>query len=137
MIKTIKKRNGTYEVFDAAKVNGWGEWAAQSLGGIVDWSSVVMNAVAKLPEVCDSKLLQSTLIQECIDQHGWAYSRMAGRLYIASMRKEIYSGKHPTVKDLHVKLTEKGYLEFIKGYSDEEYRQIERMINHDRDLKYA
>ena len=45
MIKEIIKRDGTTEVFDAEKANGWGIWAAEHLGKHVNWADVVLNAV--------------------------------------------------------------------------------------------
>lgn len=137
MINEIIKRDGTQQPFSAEKVNGWGEWASESLGKQVDWPSVVMAAVSTLPEVCTSADLQNALIKECLDRDTWSYNRMAGRLYAALTRKEIHpNGEIPTVRSLH------RLLQFVNfmcplDYSDEEYAQVEKFIKHKRDFNYA
>jgi len=140
MISNIVKRDGRTEPFSAEKVNGWGIWASKSLGGFVDWSSVVMQAVAKLPEETTSEKLQQQLIRECLDAGGWAHQRMAGRLYASLTRKELYNASKekelPSVKELHERLIEKGYMVKL-DYSDEEYKCVEEIIKHERDYKYA
>ena len=55
MINTIIKRDGTKEPFSPNKVNGWGEWAAKTLGTHVDWSAIVIDAVNNCPEICTSQ----------------------------------------------------------------------------------
>lgn len=137
MIKNIRKRDGRLEPWNPAKVNGWGQWAAENDSiGSVDWQSVVMRAVGKLPEECSSVELQDALIRECLEQETWGHQRMAGRLYASTTYKEIYpGGKIPTVKSLHRKLQDIGYMVDL-GYTDEEYRVIEGFIKHDRDFRY-
>src|SRR5690625_6391552 len=61
---------------------------------------------------------------------------MAGRLYATIIRKDIYNGKMPTVKELHAKLQKLGYMEHL-DYSDEEYEQVQEIIDHERDFTYA
>lgn len=137
MISQIIKRDGTLEPFSPEKLNGWGEWAAKTLGGHVDWSTVVMNTVASLPEVCSSETLQKQLIQNCLDMDSWSHTRMAGRLYASSYHKELYGkGTMPTVKEIHQRLFDAGFMVKL-DYSDEEYAQINKMIQHTRDFKYA
>ncbi|MFO5736340.1 hypothetical protein, partial [Klebsiella pneumoniae] len=65
MLKTIIKLDGTEEAYSPAKINGWGEWAAQHLGDKVDWSSVVMDAVQALGDKTSSQELQLQHIEEC------------------------------------------------------------------------
>lgn len=134
MIKTIVKLNGLEEPFDAAKANGWGEWAARHLGNKVDWSSIVMDAVSGKPEVVTSQEFQEFLIEECLNRKTWSYYLMAGRLYAVLLRKKIYGvGGIPTVKDLQAKMLEDGVM--IKlDYNDAEYTAIEELIDHDLDF---
>lgn len=135
MIKTIIKRDGSTESFSPNKVNGWGEWAAKSLGNHVDWSAIVIDSVNKCPEICSSEQLQETLIKTCLDQKTWEYNKMAGRLYANLIERVLYSGNVPTVKNLHNQLLEDGLMVKL-NYSDEEYSKIENIIEHKRDLKY-
>jgi ribonucleoside-diphosphate reductase alpha chain len=135
MIKKVVKRDGSIEEFIPHKLNGWGEWAAKTLGNHVDWSFVVLETLTILPEVCDSQLLQERLIKTCLDQGTHEYNRMAGRLYAAYLNKKIFeNGKHPTVKELHDKLYLMGLMVKL-DYTDEEYAQVEKWIKHNRDFK--
>ncbi len=133
MINTLIKRNGHEEAFSAAKVNGWGEWASEHLGNLVDWSGVVANVVRDLKDRSSTQDLQLALIQECLDRKTWSYYRMAGRLYAAYLFKFIYDDNRPTVKALHTRLQFLGLMRTLK-YSDDEYQQVEQMIDHDRDF---
>ncbi len=135
MIKFIIKRNGTKEPFTPNKINGWGEWASKTLGDSVDWSSLVLHVTASLPETCSSEDLQNQLIKECLNSNSWLYNRMAGRLYVSLMNKQIYgSSTPPSVKEVHTKLHLANIMLKL-NYSDEEYAQVEKMIDHDRDLE--
>lgn len=134
MIKTIVKRSGLEEQFDPNKINGWGEWASKSLGKYVDWPSVVLHAVSVCPEKCTSKELHERLIKTCLDNDSWSYFLMAGRLYIATIYKDLYKGELPTVKSLQGRMVSAGLMREL-DYSDVEYEQIESIINHKLDLK--
>lgn len=136
MIEKIIKRNGTIENFDPAKVNRWGTWAAKTLGDKVDWSSVVLDTVSALPKECSSQMLQEMLIKTCLECDSWSYNRMAGRLYAALIHKKLYDDKIPTVKELHKTLFDKGLMIKLK-YSDQEYEEVEKIINHQLDFRSA
>jgi ribonucleoside-diphosphate reductase alpha chain len=136
MIRTIIKRNGNQEAFSPEKVNGWGSWAAKTLGSSVDWPSIVLDTVNKCPEVCTSQQLQETLIEVCLQQQTWEYNRMAGRLYASLLDRLLYPNGRPTVRELHAELFVAGLMVYL-NYSDEEYEEIEKMIDHKHDLKYA
>ena len=110
MIKTIIKRDGSLEEFSPKKVNGWGEWAAKTLGTHVNWSAIVIEAVSKCPEICSSKQLQETLISTCLSQKTWEYNRMAGRLYSNLLDRIIYDNKKPTIQQLHETLFNDGLM---------------------------
>lgn len=136
MIEKIIKRNGTVEDFMPTKVNRWGEWAARTLGDKVDWSSIVLDTVGTLPRECTSQLLQERLIKTCLDHDTWSYNRMAGRLYAALIHKKLYDDKFPTVKALHDKLVGLGLMVKL-DYTDAEYEEVNRIINHKLDFKSA
>lgn len=135
MIKQIKKRDGSIEEFSPAKVNGWGEWAAKSLGGLVDWGSVVIDTVNQCPDVCTSLELQKKLIEVCLSRKTWEYNRMAGRLYASLIEREIYPDGRPTIKQVHNSLQDDGLMVHL-DYSDAEYEELEKVIDHKLDLKY-
>lgn len=135
MIKTIIKRDGSSQEFSPNKVNGWGVWAAKTLGGHVDWSSVVIDAVNICEEECTSRKLQETLIDTCLQRKSWEYNRMAGRLYAHLIEQLIFPTGRPTVLALHNELRSIGLMVAL-NYSEEEYAQVEHIIDHKRDLKY-
>lgn len=134
MIEVIVKRDGSEEPFQPSKVNRWGEWASKTLGSYVDWPSVVLSTVSTLPKKCSSILLQERLIKTCLDNDSWSYNRMAGRLYAAYIYKKLYDDKIPSVKELHTKLQSLGLMVGL-NYTDEEYAEVEKLINHKLDLK--
>lgn len=137
MIETIIKRNGESEVFSPTKINGWGEWAAKTLGGYVDWADVVLEAVRDLPKVVHSRDLQNALITACLNRNTYSYNRMAGRLYAAVLQRDLY-GKDgtPTIKEVHQMLYNAGFMAKL-NYTDAEYAQVEKFIKHKRDFTYA
>lgn len=136
MIKTIIKRDGTKEDFSADKINGWSEWASKTLGRYVNWSEVVVNTVGTLPTECTSQELQESLIRYCLGKHTWEYNRMAGRLYSSLLTRLIHnSDKYPTVKEVHDKLYKDGLMRKL-DYTDEEYAEVEKIIDHSINLKY-
>ena len=137
MINLIIKRDGTVEPFSAEKLNGWGLWAAESLGGLVDWTDVVMETVRELPEKCESRALQDALIKNCLNKNSWSYNRMAGRLYAAVLHKDLYGkGEMPTIREVHTTLQDAGFMTTM-AYSEEDYAKIEKLIKHKRDFSYA
>lgn len=136
MIEVVIKRNGSKEPFSPSKINFWGTWASQTLGNKVDWSSVVLETVSTLPKECGSQFLQERLIKTCLDFDTWSYNRMAGRLYAAMIHKKLYDDKMPTVKELHEKLQTLGLMTTL-NFTDEEYCQVDKIINHRQDFKYA
>lgn len=135
MITHIVKRNGTQEPFSPTKVNGWGTWAAKTLGTNFDWASVVLEAVNQCPAICTSLKLQETLISVCLSKKTWEYNRMAGRLYASLLERVIYPEGRPTVQALHKELLNAEIMVKL-DYSDEEYAEIENIIDHKLDLKY-
>ena len=141
MIKEIIKRDGATEVFDAEKVNGWGIWAAEHLGKHVNWADVVLNAVSTLPAKCSSVMLQDVLIDVCLNKRTWSYNRMAGRLYVAKLIKDIYgtTDKHPSLRDLHQEMVSDGIIDksFMGAFSESEYAELNAVLEHSKDLTYA
>lgn len=136
MIKTIIKRNGSREEFSAEKLNGWSEWAASNLGRNVNWSEVVLHAVSTLPQTCSSKELQECLIQYCLGKNTWEYNLMAGRLYAALLIRLVHkSDTYPTVKEVQDKLVKAKLMRKL-NYTDEDYEKIEKIINHNLNMKY-
>ncbi len=136
MIKAIIKRNGEVEEFIPGKVNRWAEWSTNDLNGRAEWSSIVLETIKRLPEVVNSQDLQKGLIKTCLLKRDWPHNLMAGKLYVAILRNEMYNKLIPTVKELQTKLINLGLME-DQGYTDEEYKVIEEIIDHSKDFTYA
>lgn len=140
MIKKIMKRDSvTIEPFTPAKLINWGEWASRSLPGRGDWWHEVIKDVLesfKDQEIVHSQKLQKTLITTLLQIGSWPANKMAGRLYAASLRKELYGELMPTVRALHSKLIKVGLMT-PQPYSVAEYAEVESIINHDRDFDLA
>lgn len=136
MLKTIIKRNGSREVFQPSKLNKWSQWASEGLRDRVDWSGIVLETVKAFGEETHSQKLQAQLILNCTMRREWPYNLMAGKLFAATYRKEIYDEYIPTIKALHNKLHKAGLMVKL-NYTDDEYMQIESMIDHNRDFNMA
>ncbi|ASD50517.1 ribonucleotide reductase of class Ia (aerobic), alpha subunit [Acidovorax phage ACP17] len=135
MIETIIKRNGKQEPFSPAKLNGWGEWSAKTLGPGLDWGGGVLHAVSVCPKVCTSEKLNEELEAYFNGLRTYEGARMAGRLYAARHPKRIYgSKKKPTVRELHTELFDAGLMVWL-NYSVDEYEYAQSIIDHSRDLK--
>ena len=139
LIKTIVKRDGTKEPFSPKKLNGWGLWASEKLGNTVDWSEVVLHIASTSKDEVTSVELHNMFISYCLTKRSFDYNRMAGRLYIAYLNKELYGDKYPTVKELLTKLSNHGLVskDFLEAFTDDEYVQLEKIIDHSIDLNYA
>lgn len=139
MIERIIKRNGEVEDFSPRKLNGWGEWAAKTLGGYVDWSEVVLHVASTCSAEITSIELQDAFINYCLTKRSFAYNRMAGRLYVAKLYKELYKDKIPTVKEVFNNLVSVGLMseKFLNSFSDEDYVELEKIINHKQDFNYT
>lgn len=130
--RQIMKRDGRTEPYIPRKLNGWGKWAASMLGDKVDWSSIVINVMSSMPETVSSADLQEKLIQNCLDKETWSYYLMAGRLYAPHLHKTIHGGKTPSIAELHARMVAEGVM-LPMAYSAEDYAELEKVIDHDRD----
>lgn len=137
MLKIIVKRDGSEEPFLPHKINSWSIWASEQLGNRVDWSSVVMETMHHFKDKATSQELQKQLIRSCVLRKSWPYSLMAGRLYAAMTRKEVYGHiETPTIQQTQQRLAKAGLMRVL-DYSDAEYAEIEKFIDHTRDFEYA
>lgn len=132
MFKVVRKKDGSPVWFDPDRLNKWAEWAA-GLG--VEWSSIVLDATRKCYDGCTTTDLHNAMIAACVERETTPYLKMANRLYIGAMYKEIYGDwrKIPTVHEMYVKMTSLGLWEKM-DYSVEELYLAETFIRHDRDL---
>lgn len=136
MLKNIIKRNGKVEPFNPKKLNKWAEWASKDIDSDkVDWVGIVLDTVKYCNETISSQELQTKLIETCKYQKTEAGLLMAGKLAAVLYRKNVFGKEIPTVKNLHTKLIKLGLMSQL-NYTDDEYLQIESIINHNLDFTY-
>lgn len=135
MIKEMIKFDGTSEPFTAEKPTKWGKWAARKLGNRVDWASIVVDAVNECPPVLTTQEFQEKLIDVTLRGESWAHYLMAGKLYAPLIMKKTFGATVPTIRELHLKLAEIGYM-YLLDYSEAEYAEMEKVIAHKKDQTY-
>jgi len=134
VIEKIIKRDGREEKFDAEKIVRWAEWASPMESMKRQWPVVVTKVASRLDRIVTSKKLQEELIEGFLDLDNYSAYLVAGRLYSAHLRKEIFgSNEVPTIKEVQTRLIQDGLLRDL-GYSDQEYQMLEEIIDHERDF---
>lgn len=133
LTKKVKKRTGEIVDFDAEKVNLMAEWAKN--GSTANWSSIVMKAMHKLPEVdITTEQIQSALIQSALSFEDPEYNKVAGRLLLGDLRKSTLAPE--SFVDFYHQMVEDGYWADM-GFNDTELEMLDSKIDHDRDLSYG
>ena len=133
MIKTVIKRDGTREPFQIRKPALWQEWGTD---GKVPWGPIFERVIARLKEEEHSRTIQMAFIDEFLALKTWEGNRAAGRLYATVVTKDFYPNGVPTVSELHAEMRECGFMRDL-GYTEEEYKEIEKIIKHENDFKLA
>ena len=136
MLEYVIKRNGSREVADASKINNWMEALSTDIKDRLDWSSVVMEVFKECPEVMTTQDLQMALSRKFVSKHTWVSSLMGGRLYAIWHWKNLFGETIPTVKYQHQQMVALGLMEEM-DYTDDEYEAIEKIIDHQLDLRQA
>ena len=84
--KLVVKRDGRKEAFIAEKLNKWAEYATKHGG---NWSEIAIDTYKRLPNECSSEQIHQTMIDTCLDKESLEYSRVASRLELAGIRKNM------------------------------------------------
>lgn len=134
MLQIIEKRNGSLEKFSYEKIQKWSKWAAKELN--IDWETIVNKVLAKFPKQVKSTELQKALISECLQLGTSDGNMMAGRLYMADVAIEVHDRVYPPLKH-QLKRTRKLDLMRYLDYSDEELDEIDKSIDHDRNMQMS
>lgn len=132
----VTKRNGQLEKFDINKILQWELWACSDIKAHINWRDIILKVKTQLRDKMPTQEVQLKLIEECNNRQSWLHSLVAGRLYASYMSKQIFDHPYPLVKDLHTQLATSGVM-LATDYTDEEYEQIERLIDHSRDFQMA
>ena len=131
-IKTVKKRDGTPEAYDVEKMLRWELWVCRGFKEYIDWQGIILKVENDLYEGISTQEIQKLLIDEFNSRKTWYHSIAAGRLYAAYITKRIFPDLHPSIKDFHAHLVRQKMMSPM-SYTDEEYKQIDAMLDHTRD----
>lgn len=86
MVELVIKHDGSVEAFQASKLNHWAEYACKQGG---DWSKIALQTFKKLPKVSKSGDIHQTMIDVCYADKTIESSRIAARLEVAQLRKNM------------------------------------------------
>ena len=141
---TVTKRDGTREPLDINKFHKVALYACEGLSG-VSVSDLEIKTHIQFYDKIKSSDIQETLIKaaaELITEDEPNYQYVAGRLINYNLRKQVYGTYNPEPLLKHyIRVRDEGYYDKEMGdvYSVEEFDELEKYIDHDRDnlLTYA
>lgn len=137
MLKTVIKRDGTREPADIGKPLGWSRWAARGLEKRINIHKIIRQVFENLGEEETTATINKQLRERLLQEGHWPALLAAGRIAAADLRKNVFGGEDlPAVSD-HVQylVAQKRMKEM--NYSAIEWKQIDRIIKHDRDFELA
>jgi ribonucleoside-diphosphate reductase alpha chain len=141
---SVVKRSGEVESLNLDKIHTMVEHACKGLAGVSE-SQVEMNANLQFFDGIKTDDIQEILIRsanDLINLDNPNYQFVAARLLLFGVRKSVY-GDHPDYRPYlidHVyDCVEKGVYDssILKKYTDEEWAEIDRMIDNDRDFLFT
>jgi ribonucleoside-diphosphate reductase alpha chain len=140
----VTKRDGTREPLDINKFHKVALHACEGLSG-VSVSDLEIKTHIQFYDKIKSSDIQETLIKaaaELITEDEPNYQYVAGRLINYNLRKQVYGTYNPEPLLKHyIRVRDEGYYDKEMGdvYSVEEFDELEKYIDHDRDnlLTYA
>jgi len=141
---SVVKRSGEVESLNLDKIHTMVEHACKGLAGVSE-SQVEMNANLQFFDGIKTDDIQEILIRsanDLINLDNPNYQFVAARLLLFGVRKSVY-GDHPDYRPYlidHVyDCVEKGVYDssILKKYTDEEWAEIDRMIDNERDFLFT
>jgi len=141
---SVVKRSGEVESLNLDKIHTMVEHACKGLAGVSE-SQVEMNANLQFFDGIKTDDIQEILIRsanDLITLDNPNYQFVAARLLLFGVRKSVY-GDHPDYRPYlidHVyDCIEKGVYDssIVKKYTDEEWAEIDRMIDNERDFLFT
>tara|TARA_B100001059_G_scaffold177629_3_gene178204 strand:- start:3235 stop:5538 length:2304 start_codon:yes stop_codon:yes gene_type:complete len=141
-IKVIK-RSGASEPLDINKLHVMVEAACEGLAG-VSVSQVEMTSEIQFFDGITTDQIQRILVSSAsnlIDLDHPNYQFVAARLMLFALRKQVYGKLHEliSVREQVERCVEFGVYdeEILSLYSDEEFAEFDRIIDHDRDYIFT
>ena len=139
----VIKRSGKSEPLDINKLHVMVEAACEGLAG-VSVSQVEMSSQIQFFDGITTEQIQKILVNSAsnlIDLEHPNYQFVAARLMLFALRKQVYGKMHElvTVKEQVERCVEAGVYdpEILTYYTDEEFAELEAMIDHDRDYIFT
>ena len=139
----VIKRSGKSEPLDINKLHVMVEAACEGLAG-VSVSQVEMSSQIQFYDGITTDQIQQILVNSAsnlIDLEHPNYQFVAARLMLFALRKQVYGKMHEliTVKEQCERCIEAGVYdpEILTLYSDEEFAEFDRIIDHDRDYIFT
>ena len=139
----VIKRSGASETLDINKLHVMVEAACEGLAG-VSVSQVEMTSEIQFFDGITTEQIQRILVSSAsnlITVENPNYQFVAARLMLFALRKQVYGKMHEliTVKEQVERCVEVGVYdpEILSLYSDEEFAEFDRIIDHDRDYIFT
>ena len=139
----VIKRSGKSEPLDINKLHVMVEAACEGLAG-VSVSQVEMSSQIQFFDGITTEQIQQILVNSAsnlIDLDHPNYQFVAARLMLFALRKQVYGKMHElvTVREQVERCVEAGVYdpEILTLYSDEEFAEFDRIIDHDRDYIFT
>lgn len=142
MAINVTKRDGRLEQLDISKINKVVSWACEDIAGVSE-SEIAMKSQLQFSNKMKTRDIQETLIKaahDLITEDTPNYQYVAGRLINYALRKEVYNSIVPTSLYEHVKrVVDEGFYDssLLEWYTEEEFNQLDKWIDHDRDYDIA
>ena len=87
MTDFIIKRDGSKVKFDKTKLEKWASWASNNE---VEWGPILEDAIKRCPNGVTTKDFHKALIDACLDTKDFYSVRMAGRLLLGQLYKDVF-----------------------------------------------
>ena len=137
----VIKRDGSRELLDYEKIHKVLMWAVENVTG-VSASEIELKAHLNLYDGIKTTEIHDTLIsaaRDLICEETPNYDKVAGRLEIFNIRKEVYKDFTPCpFLDIVKKNIDRGFYDptLLDEFSEEEINELGEYIVHDRDYNF-
>lgn len=142
MTINVTKRDGRKEPLEIAKLHKVVAWACEDIAGVSE-SEIEIKTQMQFFNGMKTSDIQETLIKaahDLISEDTPNYQYVAGRLVNYALRKEVYNSvTPPRLYDHVVRVVNEGFYDthLLEWYTEEEFDQMDRWIDHDRDFNIA
>jgi ribonucleoside-diphosphate reductase alpha chain len=142
MAINVTKRDGQKEPLDISKIQRVVSWACEDIAGVSE-SEIELKTQMQFFNGMETRDIHETLVKaahDLITEDTPNYQYVAGRLVNYGLRKEVYNSfDPPRLYDQVVKVVNAGFYDpqLLEWYTEAEFDQLDRWIDHDRDFNIA